>query len=284
VEFAGVDRYVDTPVKRYSSGMTVRLGFAIAAHLEPEILVVDEVLAVGDADFQKKALGKMNSISMDSGRTVLFVSHNMASVKDLCKSALLLKNGIVEKSGNVEDIVNSYMDFSNEIKLLREWNINCSGPGNEDINMTKAHSFNRNHKFMNYYVANEDIGICFEYEIRRDISFFTHGINVYNSQGVHIFSSHDSNEYVHNGIISSGFYGTIVWIPGNLLQVGDYTISFAAMRYNPFTVLFHEKDLLRIQIIDSMINSSKHENCNRNFPGLIRPALKWEKRINKLRV
>lgn len=109
VDFSGCERYIDTPVKRYSSGMTVRLGFAVAAHLDPEILVVDEVLAVGDAEFQKKAIGKMKDVSRGEGRTVLFVSHNMASIRQLCKNALLLNNGLVEKRGDVDEIVDYYL-------------------------------------------------------------------------------------------------------------------------------------------------------------------------------
>ena len=109
VDFSGCERYIDTPVKRYSSGMMVRLGFAVAAHLDPEILVVDEVLAVGDAEFQKKAIGKMKDVSKGEGRTVLFVSHNMASIRQLCKHGVLLKNGIVEKTGGVDEIVDYYL-------------------------------------------------------------------------------------------------------------------------------------------------------------------------------
>ena len=108
VDFSGCERYIDTPVKRYSSGMTVRLGFAIAAHLDPEILVVDEVLAVGDAEFQKKAVGKMKDVSQGGGRTVLFVSHNMAAVKNLCKKGIVLNNGCLEYEGTVEDSIEYY--------------------------------------------------------------------------------------------------------------------------------------------------------------------------------
>ena len=110
VDFSGCERYIDTPVKRYSSGMTVRLGFAIAAHLEPEILVVDEVLAVGDAEFQKKAIGKMKDVSQGGGRTVLFVSHNMAAVRKLCKSGIVLKNGCVDFVGTSDECVNYYIE------------------------------------------------------------------------------------------------------------------------------------------------------------------------------
>lgn len=109
IAFSGCERYIDTPVKRYSSGMTVRLGFAVAAHLEPDILVVDEVLAVGDAEFQKKAIGKMQDVSKGQGRTVLFVSHNMASVKALCKTGILLENGMVKYQGNISDVINRYL-------------------------------------------------------------------------------------------------------------------------------------------------------------------------------
>ena len=109
VDFAGVERYIDTPVKRYSSGMTVRLGFAVAAFLEPEILVDDEVLAVGDMEFQKKAIGKMQDVSKGEGRTVLFVSHNMAAVRSLCTKGVLLKNGMVNFTGSVDETIDTYM-------------------------------------------------------------------------------------------------------------------------------------------------------------------------------
>lgn len=140
VEFAGVAKYLDTPVKRYSSGMKVRLGFAVAAHLEPEILVVDEVLAVGDAEFQKKAIGKMQDVSTNDGRTVLFVSHNMASVKTLCTRGIILKDGYTHSSGEIEDMVSKYLsmdDVENNIKLgkrkHREGNQNAYF---DDVKMT----------------------------------------------------------------------------------------------------------------------------------------------------
>lgn len=122
IDFSGCERYIDTPVKRYSSGMTVRLGFAVAAHLDPEILVVDEVLAVGDAEFQKKAIGKMQEVSQGEGRTVLFVSHNMASVKALCKHGILLENGGIKGHGIISEVVDSYLQVDNlgHDKILKE--------------------------------------------------------------------------------------------------------------------------------------------------------------------
>lgn len=116
VDFAGVEKYIDTPVKRYSSGMIVRLGFAIAAHLEPEILVVDEVLAVGDAEFQKKAIGKMQDVSKGEGRTVLFVSHNMAAVKSLCTRGIIIKNGSIDYNGKTNDAIEHYLNENDVFK------------------------------------------------------------------------------------------------------------------------------------------------------------------------
>ena len=121
IDFSGCERYIDTPVKRYSSGMKVRLGFAVAAHLEPEILVVDEVLAVGDAEFQKKAIGKMKDVSIGEGRTVLFVSHNMTAVKSLCKTGIILQNGQIIDSGEVDSIVTHYLRGDNIVDNYKSW-------------------------------------------------------------------------------------------------------------------------------------------------------------------
>ena len=142
VDFAGVAKYVDTPVKRYSSGMMVRLGFAIAAHLEPEILVVDEVLAVGDAEFQKKAIGKMQDVSKGEGRTVLFVSHNMAAVRSLCTRGVMLKNGTIDYLGNIPDTLDHYLkaddDLQDELIINNvKWKKNTIEISNIEINKTK---------------------------------------------------------------------------------------------------------------------------------------------------
>jgi len=280
VDFAGVAKYIDTPVKRYSSGMTVRLGFAIAAHLEPEILVVDEVLAVGDAEFQKKAVGKMQDVSKTHGRTVLFVSHNMSAVGDLCENAIIMHNGVVNRMGNAREMISAYLQSTRDIPVSRTWHQIESAPGSADIKIRKIRSTNRDEDIIQYSFTTSDIGIEIEYEVLHDIPFFTHGINLYNSSGIHIFSSHDTNNYHKDRTIQRGIYLTKVWIPANLLQEGDYLLSFAAMRYNPFTVLFHEKDLLRLQVLDTMNQSARPEDYKLEFPGIIRPKLIWEELVS----
>ena len=138
VDFAGVERYLDTPVKRYSSGMTVRLGFAVAAFMEPEILVVDEVLAVGDAEFQKKAIGKMQDVSRGGGRTVLFVSHNMASVSSLCTRSILLENGEIAAQGNTNEIIDLYRK-RNQSDLLQGKQLDTEERKKKDLHITGFH-------------------------------------------------------------------------------------------------------------------------------------------------
>lgn len=136
VDFAGVERYIDTPVKRYSSGMYVRLAFGVAAHLEPEILIVDEVLAVGDAEFQKKALGKMKDVSSKDGRTVLFVSHNMAAIENLCDTGLLLANGTVYSSGPSKQIISDYLSSNSDSKRSGDLG-NRDRSGNGELKFTR---------------------------------------------------------------------------------------------------------------------------------------------------
>ena len=279
VDFSGVERYLDTPTKRYSSGMTVRLGFSIAAHLDPEILVVDEVLAVGDAEFQKKAIGKMQDVSKGEGRTVLFVSHNMAAVNDLCSRAIILSNGEIRNTGNVKEIIDLYLTSVNNIDLYREWSSIDKAPGNKFVKIRRMGSVNSSKSMVQYSLTTDEIGIYIEYEVLHDTPFFTHGINVFTSTDIHLFSTHDSNAYNKDTMIQKGIYNTIVWIPNNLLQSGDYLVGVAFMTYNPFKVLFNVENIMRFQIIDTINSSTRPENVNEEIPGLIRPKLFWDQRL-----
>ena len=169
VDFSGCERYLDTPVKRYSSGMTVRLGFAIAAHLEPEILVVDEVLAVGDAEFQKKAIGKMQDVSKGEGRTVLFVSHNMGAVKNLCKTGVLLENGMIRNTGKVDEIVDEYLTQNQNIEQNDFTNYK-NRIGNKSIRIKKLEYFNSNGLKTNTFKTGEEITIKVFFEANNTLN------------------------------------------------------------------------------------------------------------------
>ena len=167
VDFSGCERYIDTPVKRYSSGMMVRLGFAVAAHLDPEILVVDEVLAVGDAEFQKKAIGKMQDVSRGEGRTVLFVSHNMGSIRQLCQHGVLLDKGTVAMSGDVNDVVDQYLANSYEMKspVWKKTTINPAQTGQ----LVSAEIKDMDGNIRSKFVTNEDVVLDLQIQIRKAV-------------------------------------------------------------------------------------------------------------------
>ena len=183
VDFAGIARYIDTPVKRYSSGMTVRLGFSVAAHLDPEILVVDEVLAVGDAEFQKKAIGKMQDVSRGEGRTVLFVSHNMASIRQLCNKCVLMEQGRIVEYGETYSIINSYLENNFQVN-------NIEFP---------VYSKNREIKIVNIEqkTAHSDLDIFVDLELNQPIHQIGLGIEIQNSKGDRI---------INQGAIHTGIY------------------------------------------------------------------------------
>lgn len=217
VDFAGVERYLDTPVKRYSSGMTVRLGFAVAAFMEPEILVVDEVLAVGDAEFQKKAIGKMQDVSKGEGRTVLFVSHNMGSVRRLCSRGILLENGRVKFAGNIGDTIQNYL--SNEIIQDSFEGID----GNPDILFLSKASVKSSDggAFYNSSTIKVEFDVC----VKKQIPSLVIGFNLY-SQFQYPLARTDYNDENNISTLKPDKYHFVFEIPPYTLSNGIYKISF----------------------------------------------------------
>lgn len=216
VDFAGVERYIDTPVKRYSSGMTVRLGFAVAAFLEPEILVVDEVLAVGDAEFQKKAIGKMQDVSKGEGRTVLFVSHNMVSMQRLCNTGILLENGRIKHTGRIGDTIREYL--SDEIIQNNFDGID----GDENIMYLTKVSINPDNTEGIIYNSSI-IRICFDVTIKKKVGSLVCGFNVYSSFQ-HPLIRCDYNDKNHTTSLEPGNYRFIYKIPPYTLANGEYKL------------------------------------------------------------
>lgn len=191
VDFSGCERYIDTPVKRYSSGMTVRLGFAVAAHLEPEILVVDEVLAVGDAEFQKKAIGKMQDISTGEGRTVLFVSHNMASIRRLCKSGVLLENGMVKYAGDINGTLEQYLSGNYQhYDLLSD---RFAGKSRPKMYIDDFHFVTASGNYTDSIMSGEPLSLIISMN-SEIMDTFTVNVGVYNSFGEKLL--HLSTDYI----------------------------------------------------------------------------------------
>jgi lipopolysaccharide transport system ATP-binding protein len=226
IAFSGCERYIDTPVKRYSSGMTVRLAFAVAAHLEPDILIVDEVLAVGDAEFQKKAIGKMQDISSEGGRTVLFVSHNMAAVKSLCTRCVVLDNGFVTYNGDVNEAIASYLKIEQRVFEIDLKN-RLDRKGTGKVKFESIEFLNENNNKVNHIFSGMPVNIkcCFEnnfteneiYKIRFDL-------NIYSEQGVFLTQLSTFTHKVEFIINSKNKYFTI-FIPKLNLLFGKYILS-----------------------------------------------------------
>lgn len=216
VDFAGVERYIDTPVKRYSSGMMVRLGFAVAAHLDPEILVVDEVLAVGDVEFQKKAIGKMQDVSKGDGRTVLFVSHNMTAVKNLCKHGLLLENGTVKYTGDIASVVDFYLaDQTQKGIVNNEWSKD-EAPGTDDIKIKSAYVQFSGQKL----TVNTPFDIVTEFWNEKDGFPINVSMHLYDVNGTCVFNISTPNEPLCKGLHKAIFH-----IPGHFMNEGLYYVD-----------------------------------------------------------
>lgn len=267
VDFAEVEKFLDTPVKRYSSGMYVRLAFAVAAHLEPEILIVDEVLAVGDMQFQKKCLGKMEEVSTQ-GRTILFVSHNMAMISNLCKKGIMLHCGQLEYNGHISEVILHYYQKQNE-QIFRGDKLfesdNAALIGGEIIGLS----------------ANSDITIHDELIIRMryKIKKLIDGKCVPN---FHFSDSNGVNVFVSNadGVksMSSGEYIADCKIPSSLLNEGAYFVGLALTTYldsGSFNVEFFDQNALTFNVIDPMDERSNRYGYAGIVPGVVRPKLAW---------
>jgi lipopolysaccharide transport system ATP-binding protein len=226
VKFAEVEKFLDTPVKRYSSGMYVRLAFAVAAHMEPEILLVDEVLAVGDVAFQKRCMGKMKDVSK-CGRTILFVSHNMGSIRQLCPKSMLLSAGRIEKIGTTDEIIKLYLggEVGKDDVCQRNWHAK-EAPGNEDVRIYSANLKNESGQTKTTYGTNEAIHVEITYRVYQDLPSLALGIYIHNQLGLHVCYSTD-NDPIENlkKPKGAGYYTTICVIPGQFLNTGKYTLS-----------------------------------------------------------
>lgn len=259
VNFSGVEKFLDTPVKRYSSGMYVRLAFAVAAHLEPEILVVDEVLAVGDAEFQKKALGKMQDVSQGEGRTVLFVSHNMTAVKSLCTKGICLRNGSLHKIGDIENVVNDYL--SNTIKLSKV--ILEKDNENEFVVIKEIELMNNLNGFFN-------IDEVLDIQIKLKNKTIQEKINVnlfFNTvEGGVIFATVSNQENIPIG----DFIATC-HIPANFLNDNNYFLNIMVVKNGETPVMY----LQNIMLIEG-VEPARETSWLGKFPGLLRPKLNWE--------
>ena len=280
VSFAEVEKFLDTPVKRYSSGMYVRLAFAVAAHLEPEILIIDEVLAVGDAAFQKKCLGKMEDISSQQGRTILFVSHNMAVVSSLCNKSILLENGKMADMGDTSDIILRYYTSGNQSPANVNYEDSDKLVGNDYALLRKASIQDKRGTIISDINRDEDFVISMEYRILEYKQYRTYYpypcVYIYGANGEVVFYTTPHNSQL--GQYDIGIYEARCFIPSRLLNIGTYFVGLGfADCDNGVNVHFFEKTGLSFHIKEKHSEDLLFENngYGNSIPGLIRPSLKW---------
>lgn len=269
VEFSGVGNYVDTPVKRYSSGMYVRLAFAVAAHLEPDILIIDEVLAVGDAEFQKKCIGKMQDVSRNEGRTVLFVSHNMGAVNNLCNSAILMENGKVRLSGSTSDVVSAYLSPVSSANNEAEFTDSESDAYLKRIFATQKNSEGTGGDMNVKY----PLTLTFEFAIRNFIKGMSIAFSVYSGSGTKVFySSSRIDELLTEDSHRTGSFSADVEIPGMFLAPGNYYIN-ASMQIENVQLFDFRENALSFTIAESGSTLSRFKGRD---VGVVLAELNWK--------
>jgi lipopolysaccharide transport system ATP-binding protein len=275
VAFAEIARFLDTPVKFYSSGMYMRLAFAVAAHLHPEILLIDEVLAVGDANFQKRCLGKIEEFR-SIGRTVLFVSHNMASVLRLCQRVILLEAGRVVADGPADQITRRYLQTGTGSPAERVWSTAGRVPGND---IAKLHAVRvRDHHGL--IAPTLDIRQPFQVEVEywalQTGTRPTVSIHFVNEEGVCLLVSNDfNNRRWWQTPRSPGLVRAVCDVPGNFLAEGQIFIVVAVCSYNPDIVHLLERDVVSFQIVDRSEGDGVRGDYGGVWPGVVRPMLNW---------
>jgi lipopolysaccharide transport system ATP-binding protein len=266
VAFAEVETFLDTPVKWYSSGMYVRLAFAVAAHLEPEILIVDEVLAVGDAQFQKKCLGKMRSVSTQEGRTVLFVSHNMTAISTLCQKAAWLDRGRLVSRGDVRQTVSAYLQAGAQAQCERFWPDADRAPGNGQARLRRVRVSSCDSNPSEPFTVATPLELAFEYWNNVEGAQLNLSAFIHNIEGECIFNTFSESQTMPKGLARSSFV-----IPANLLNDGTYSVRVMVVRNEAF-ILVDADQIVTFEVRDIPRTTAWHGK----WSGIVRPHLIWK--------
>lgn len=275
VEFSEVARFIDTPVKHYSSGMYLRLAFAVAAHLEPEILIVDEVLAVGDARFQKKCLNKMQDVGKE-GRTVLFVSHNMQAITRLCDRTILLEDGQVKIDGPSHKVVSTYLNTGLGTQALRKWDDPKTAPGGEVARLRWVRVRTEEGEVTDSMDIRRPVAMEMEYEVLQPGYQLLPHFTLHGEDGEEVFVTLDQDQAWRRQPRPAGRYINTAWIPGNFLAEGTFFVEASVITVNPNITQFNAREAVAFQVIDSLDGDSARGDWAGAMRGLIRPALKWD--------
>jgi homopolymeric O-antigen transport system ATP-binding protein len=279
VEFSGVEKFLDTPVKRYSSGMYVRLAFSVAAYLEPEVLLVDEVLAVGDFEFQRRCLGRMEDLSQ-SGRTVIFVSHNLQAVSRLCDRAVLLQGGVTVTDGPSRQVVAEYLQSNQAGGSHREWPVPATAPGNSIARLRWVRVVDEAGETVSSVDVRKPVGIEIAFGALRGGKQLTPKIKVVDQQGDVAFNAIDT-DLRWRIPAEKGDYVSTAWIPGNLLSEGLFTVDVSIVTTNAPKLMPHAGalEVLSFHVHDPLEGDSARGNyMGQPWRGVVSPLLEWTTR------
>ena len=274
IDFSGVGAFIDTPVKRYSSGMSVRLAFGVMANLEPEILIVDEVLAVGDAEFQRKCLNKMSGIGKE-GRTVLFVSHNMAAVTRLCDRALLIRNGQIAMDSTADEVVHAHIAGGRSDTTSSEWaDINLA-PGDDAVRLRSVRVVSKSGASLSSVRRSQAVGLQLSYDVLEPQQVLSPFFTLVSDAGVELFSTADPDPGAIQVPRQPGRYTSTVWIPANFLADGCHYVSVAMRSMNKQYRPFVERDCITFTVVDDSEHVLGASWWEGRLIGVIRPDLDW---------
>lgn len=279
VQFAEVERFLDTPVKRYSSGMYVRLAFAVAAHLETDILLVDEVLAVGDLEFQRRCLGKVESLA-DEGRTVLFVSHSMETVGRLCRSAVLLRDGRVAHMGGVAETIDAYVRGGQGLTTHREWPTAATAPGDRAVRLRSVSVEGEQTVSPERLDIRCPVSVTVDYDVHEEPSASPPLVSLFfrNAQGSLLFATNDQQAKMRTAT-ARGRMRSVCTVPGNLLAEGAHLVS--VMIATLTAPHLREEDVVSFEITDPGLGDSVRGQYTGEWVGLVRPMLPWQSTVVK---
>jgi lipopolysaccharide transport system ATP-binding protein len=280
VDFSGVEKFLDTPVKRYSSGMRVRLAFAVAAHLEPETLIVDEVLAVGDSAFQEKCLNKMQDVG-SQGRTVFFVSHNMPAVTRLCERAIILDGGQLVADGPCTEIVGRYLHEGSNTAAERYWSGGEKAPGGEIARLRRVRIKNESGQTAASIDIRMPVGFEMTFEVLQEGYTLLPHFKLQNDEGVAAFVTLDVDPKWRKKKRPKGTYTATAWVPGNYLAEGSFFINASLLTLEPQRIgQFSEREAVSFQVVDSMEGDTARGDWVKHLKGVVRPLLTWETDFN----
>jgi len=274
VAFAEIERFLDTPVKHYSSGMYMRLAFAVAAHLETEILFVDEVLAVGDGRFQRKCMAKMEDVG-HQGRTVIFVSHNMAAVTRLCPRAILLEKGRIRDDGPAHEVVGRYLSSGLACGAVRTWDDPARAPGGDVARLRAVRVETIDGAIAETFDMAEPICIAMEFDVIKGGEILLPHFHLMTSDGIHAFTSIDIDPNWRRRPRPPGRYISRMTIPGNMLSEGTMFVEAALITIEPLTTQFHVTEVVAFHVTESYRVECARGDWEGEMGGVVRPMLPW---------